>query len=524
MNAVIGMAQLALATDLNSEQRDYLETVKSSGESLLNLLNDILDFSKVEARQIKLEDVPFDIQDISKQVLGNVGFLAQTKGLELAWELDPDIPLSIIGDPFRLRQILVNLINNAIKFTEKGEIAVQVKLIKQADDSEEAQGNQEESGYILQFLVRDSGIGLSEEQKKIIFNPFIQADASTSRKFGGTGLGLSISKQLVEMMGGQIWIESPAPGPSIPGAGPGTAFNFTAHFGIDKAQVQKKEILPEKLRGLHTLIVDDSATNRFIFHKYLEKWGMIPEEVASGEDAFSVISKAREDKKIFSLILMDMNMPGMSGIQVTDKLNKQGLLKDIVVIMLASGLKEEDRKLAEEAGIREVLRKPVVPSQLLEAIKSGLGLGFSEQKVAAANEIEKAVTPTPEGIKKLRILLAEDNKVNQKVASTMLTKRGHSVIIVENGKQALDILSRESFDLILMDIQMPEMDGYEATRAIREREKTTGFHIPIVAMTAHALKGDREKCIEAGMDDYIAKPIKMEELFKAVEGRGGNHG
>ncbi|MBU4311635.1 MAG: response regulator [Candidatus Omnitrophica bacterium] len=518
MNAVIGMAQLALATDLNPEQRDYLKTVKSSGESLLNLLNDILDFSKVEARQVKLEDVPFDIQDVLKQVLDNVGFLAQTKGLELVWEIDPEIPFSLIGDPFRLRQILVNFINNAVKFTEKGEILVRVQLLKQAVDTAGLQEAEQDSGCVLQFLVRDSGIGLSSEQQKLIFNPFTQADASTSRKYGGTGLGLSISKQLVEMMGGQIWIESPAPGPSIPGAGPGTAFNFTAHFGVDKTQVQKKDILPKKLQGLHALIVDDSATNRFIFHKYLEKWGMIPEEAVSGEDAFSAVSKDREDKKPFSLILMDMNMPGMSGIQVTNKLNKQGLLKDIVVIMLASGLKEEDRKLAGEAGIREVLRKPVVPSQLLEAIKRGLG--FSEQKVAAANEIEKAVTPTLEGIKKLRILLAEDNKVNQKVASTMLTKRGHSVIIVENGKQALDILSRESFDLILMDVQMPEMDGYEATRAIREREKTTGFHIPIIAMTAHALKGDREKCIEAGMDDYIPKPIKMEELFKAVEGKG----
>ncbi len=518
MNAVIGMAQLALATDLNSEQKDYIETIKSSGESLLNLLNDILDFSKVEARQIRLEDVSFDIRDVFKQVLDNVGFLASTKGLELVWEIDPEIPSSLIGDPFRLRQILVNFINNAVKFTEKGEILARVQFLKHSADTAGRQEVEPDSGCVLQFLVRDSGIGLSSEQQKLIFNPFTQADASTSRKYGGTGLGLSISKQLVEMMGGQIWIESPAPGLSVPDAGPGTAFNFTARFGVDQTRGQMKEILPEKLQGLRALIVDDSATNRFIFRGYLERWGMIPAEAISGENAFSAVSKAGEDKKPFSLILMDMNMPGMSGIQAADKLNKQGLMKDIVTIMLASGLKEGDYKLAEEAGIKEVLRKPVVPSQLLEAIKKGLG--FSEQKLAAANETEKAVTPTAEGIKKLRILLAEDNKVNQKVASTMLTKRGHLVTIAENGKQALDILSRELFDLVLMDIQMPEMDGYEATRVIRQQEKTAGAHIPIIAMTAHALKGDREKCIEAGMDDYIAKPIKMEELFKVVEGRG----
>jgi len=386
MSGIIGMSDLLSDTELTPQQKEYIRTVKSSGESLLGIINDILDFSKVEAGQIVLENIPFDLQEVFKNTSDSVGILAANKGLELIWQIDLNVPTRLIGDSFRLRQILVNLINNAIKFTEKGEIAVKVQVLKkQRTGSKEYHISELEKKYVLQFSVRDTGIGLSPEQQKNIFNPFSQADTSTSRKYGGTGLGLSIVKRLVELMGGQIWVESPAPSSDLPGAEAGSIFYFTTYFDMDKK-----------------------------------------------------ISPKDPDLKLKTI---------------------------------------------------EEMKKPVINKK---------------------------------PIKSLHILLAEDNKINQKVASAMLTKRGHKVIIAENGKEALNIIAHESFDLILMDVQMPEMDGYEATRRIREQEKNTDRHIPIIAMTAHALKGDREKCIASGMDDYISKPIKMQELFKVVEEESKN--
>ncbi len=516
MNGITGMAELALTTNLNPEQREYIKTIESSSELLLSIINDILDFSRVEAGQVVLENIPFDIQDVFKNTLESIGFAAADKGLELIWQIEPDVPTYLTGDPNRLRQILVNLLNNAFKFTEKGEIAARVKVIE-GTHSEEHELPQSGKKCVLQFSVRDSGIGLSQKQQKVIFQPFAQADTSTSRKYGGTGLGLSIVKRLVELMGGQVWIESPAPGPVSPGAGPGTIFHFTACFDVDEKGMEEKTIAPESLQGLRVLIVDDNSTNRLIFHKYIESWKMIPEELDSGEKVSAVIKEGGRAGKPFSVLLLDMHMPGMDGFQVVDELKKEDLLKDIRVIILTSSEKKGDRNRAKEAGVSYFLVKPVTPSRLLESISEALGR--AEAKKVTARESEEAVI-SEKPIKSLQVLLAEDNKTNQKVASNMLTKRGHKVTVAENGKEVLDIIARQSFDLILMDVQMPEIDGYQATRKIRKQEKNTGTHISIIAMTAHALKGDREKCIEAGMDSYISKPVKMQELFRVIESGG----
>jgi len=379
MNGVIGMSELALSTELSSEQREYVETIKSSGELLVGIINDILDFSKIEAGQIILEEIPFDLYDVLKKTVNSIGVLIKDKGINLVEDIAPHVPRYFIGDPLRLRQILTNLLSNATKFTETGRIEMAVQVIKGSADPSGTPNIKTKDQYLLQFSVRDTGIGLTPKQQKVIFNPFSQADTSTTRKYGGTGLGLSIVKRMVELMGGQIWVESPAPGPTASSEGPGTIFYFTISFKTASDEVEiEKQIPDEKLK--ETMI-------------------------------------------------------------------------------------------------------------------------------------------SPKTVESLKILLAEDNKINQVVATKMLTKRGHSVTVAENGKEVLDLLSQRSFDLVLMDVQMPEMDGYEATRAIREEEGKSGSHIRIIAMTAHALKGDREKCIETGMDDYITKPIKMERLFEVVEGK-----
>ncbi len=517
MNGIIGMAELALATDLSPEQAEYIKTIESSSEVLLGIINDILDFSKVEAGQVVLENIPFDIEDVFKHTLESIGFVVANKGLELIWQIEPDVPTHLGGDPNRLRQILVNLLNNAIKFTEKGEIAARVQVLEQGVHSGEHESSESRKKCVLQFSVRDTGIGLSPEQQEAIFEPFAQADTSTSRRYGGTGLGLSIVKRLVALMGGQIWIESPAPGLVLAGAGPGTIFHFTVRVDVHEKGPEEEAVVLERPEDLHVLTVDDNPTNRLMFHKYIESWKMIPEELDGGEKVSALIREARKAGRPFSVLLLDMYMPGMDGFQVVDELKKEDLLKDITVIILTSGERKGDRKRAEEAGISHFLVKPVTASSLLEAISEALGR--AEARKAAAKEPEEAVMGE-KPVESLQVLLAEDNEVNQMVASNMLTKMGHKVAIVENGKEVLDIIAREPFDLILMDVQMPEMDGYQATRKIREQEKNTGAHIPIIAMTAHALKGDREKCIEAGMDDYVSKPVKMQKLSRAIQRRG----
>ncbi|MCQ9206712.1 MAG: CHASE3 domain-containing protein [Omnitrophica bacterium] len=505
MTGIIGMSDLLSDTELNSQQREYLKTIRSSGETLLSTINDILDFSKAEAGQVVLEKIPFDLQNVFKNTSDNVGILAANKSLELIWEVDPDVPTHLIGDPFRLTQVLINLVNNAIKFTKKGEVVVGVQALKQKEKGS------------LRFSVRDTGIGLSQKQQENIFKPFSQADTSVSREYGGTGLGLSIVMRLVELMGGKIWTESPAPGQSLTGAGPGSIFYFTANFDIDEKGPQEKTVDLKDLQGLRILIVDDNRTNRLVFHKYSKSWKMFPDELASGEKVVDVLKEAKRIGRPFRVLLLDIHMPGMDGFQVADKLKNENLLKDLAAIVLTSGEKKGDRERAKKIGISYFLVKPVTPSRLLDAIAGALGR--PEYELVTAKETEKTAI-SKKAAKPLCILLAEDNKINQKVVSTMLAKRGHKVTIVENGKEALKVITEQAFDLILMDVQMPQMDGYQATGKIRHEEKNTKKHMPIIAMTAHALKGDREKCIEAGMDDYISKPVKIQELVKVVE-KGG---
>jgi signal transduction histidine kinase/DNA-binding response OmpR family regulator len=514
MNGIIGMTDLMLDADLPQEQREYINTIKLSSETLLSIINDILDFSKIEARQIILENESFDLHDVFKRVLENIGLMAGDKGLELILAIEPDIPRYLIGDELRLRQILVNLLSNAVKFTEKGEIVAKVRFAERSS-AKNKQLPQEAKICALHFLISDTGIGLAPDAKKRIFEPFAQADTSTSRRFGGTGLGLSIVKRLVEMMGGRIWVEDGVPGPVLPGAGAGSVFNFTARFEVTRESFQKKSTPSVvDLKGVRILVVDDNVTNRLIMRKQAESWNMEVEEIDNGGMACAALDKAKKAGNPFSLILLDLYMPGMDGFQVLDKLKDAGLLQDISIIMLTSGEKKGHRASAKKIGVKQFLLKPVTPSQLLESITSALSKPGPKMP---DTEKPGKISATEKIVKTLQVLLVEDNRINQIVASKMLTKRGYNVVIAETGKQALENIAHEVFDLILMDIQLPDMDGYEATRRTRENEKNTGGHVPIIAMTAHALKGDREKCIAAGMDNYISKPVEMKKLYEIID-------
>jgi len=495
LNGVIGMTELALQTDLTEEQRDFLETAKNSADALLTLINDILDFSKIEAGQLTLETIDFGLRTTVESALEPLAVKAHQKGLELAADIRPDVPEAVRGDPTRLRQVLVNLVGNAIKFTEKGEVVVTVDPVAENDEQVE-----------LHFAVSDTGIGIPPEKLETIFEAFAQADGSTTRKYGGTGLGLAISHQLVEMMGGRIWVESEL--------GKGTTFHFTVKFGLQPVP-EKFTPSPETIRleGMRVLVVDDNATNRKILEEILAQWGMRVTAVENGPKALEAFREAESANQPFGLVLLDSQMPEMDGFTVAEHLKKMEPVPPPTVMMLTSTGQKGDVARCKEVGISAYLVKPIKQSQLFDAIMSSM------RYAAVEPEPKKVITKytIEETRKKLRILLAEDNPVNQKLAIAMLHKRGHEVAAVENGRQALEMLEREPFDLVLMDVQMPEMDGFTATRIIREREKATGRHIPIVAMTAHALKGDRERCIEAGMDDYVSKPIKRLQLYETIE-------
>ncbi len=500
MNGVIGMTELLSGTALDEAQRKYVSRIKSSGEALLNIINDILDFSKIEAGQIKLENIPFNIHETLRDIGEDIGFLAADKDLELIWNIALGLPENLTGDPYRLRQILVNLVNNSLKFTSKGEIELK---IEPAEIKNEA--------CCVYFSVRDTGTGISKEAQKKIFSPFEQADMSTTRKFGGTGLGLSIVKRFVEMMGGEIWVESPAPVPVLPGAGAGSVFHFRIWFKLDKEFAPKRNKVNIDLDGKRVLIIDDNATNRLVFSQYVKGWNMAPEELESGKDVLDILQEAKRGGKPFSLLLLDYHLPEMDGFEIAGLLKRSGWMKELKVIMLTSGEKKNDRIRATELGIGYFMFKPVTPSELLHGIMQVFDGGAGKGEEPAAHKSSPGDGPGG-----LKILLAEDNAINKEVASDMLKQLGHEVVIVENGFEALEAAKKGPFDCILMDMQMPRMDGFEATRRIREMEKTGSGHIPIIAMTAHALKGDREKCIEAGTDDYISKPVKMQALSSVL--------
>jgi PAS domain S-box-containing protein len=511
MNGILGMTELALQTDLNREQREYLTMVRSSADALVAVINDILDFSKIEARKLQLDSVRFDLRDVLGETMRSLALRATEKGLELAWTVAPEVPESIVGDPGRLRQILLNLVGNAIKFTERGEVVVSVQ-----EDREQRTENRKDSdsssvlcplfSVLLTFEVRDTGIGIPPDKLQAIFEAFTQVDASTTRKYGGTGLGLTISRQLVQLMEGRIWAESEA--------GKGSTFRFTARFGLgDAPEVRARPADPEVLRGLSVLVVDDNATNRRILVDMVTNWRMRPRAADCGREALRLLSEAAADGQPYPLVLLDGHMPEMDGFTLAAEIRRIDELEGTTILMLTSAGQPDDVARCRELGIGAYLMKPIKQSDLLNTILLALGHLSKAVRVGADADGEET-SPQP----RLRILLAEDHPINQTLATRLLEKQGHTVTVAASGREALALLEQRSFDLVLMDVQMPEMDGLEATACIRRQESGTDRHVPILAMTAHAMKGDRERCLAAGMDGYVSKPIQSRELYEAIAG------
>jgi signal transduction histidine kinase/DNA-binding response OmpR family regulator/HPt (histidine-containing phosphotransfer) domain-containing protein len=491
MNGIIGMTELALETELTDEQRDYLATVRSSAEALLIIINDVLDFSKIEAGKFSFEQTEFSLEESLGETMKSLALRAHEKGLELTYQLADDLPPVITGDPTRLRQVLVNLVGNAVKFTEKGEVAVLI-----------AQEARMPGETVLHFQVKDTGIGIPLDKQKTIFEPFDQGDSSTTRKYGGTGLGLAISSRLVNGMGGQLWVESTF--------GSGTTFHFTSTFKIATVRPADIGLGPETLRDMPALVLDDNLTNRRILEHILQKWSMQVHSVSNGRDALREVEAAYARGAPFRLLLIDGHMPEMDGFDFAAHLQHAPMAAEASVMMLTSGEGHGDIARCKELGISSYLIKPVRKLELLQAILRALGKDKQEFPMPLA-PIGPRSTSMP-----VRILLAEDNLVNQRLAVRVLEKAGHTVRLVHNGREAVSEFEARGFDLVLMDVQMPEMDGLEATSAIRDLERQSGTHIPIIAMTAHALKGDRERCLNAGMDDYLAKPIRRQDLATLI--------
>ncbi len=496
MNGIIGMTELALGTPLTAEQRDYLQTVRTSAASLLQILNDILDFSKIESRRLRLESVAFVLADVVNEALRPLAVRADQRSLELLVDIDSAVPSALVGDPLRLRQILVNLVGNAIKFTERGHVLVAIR-----PDSDDDTG-------MLRFSVSDTGIGIAPEHHEAIFEAFSQADGSTTRKFGGTGLGLAISSTLVSMMHGRMWVES--------AQGEGSTFHFTARFGIGpEAQMLRDRRLPP---GLRVLVVDDNPVNRRILVGQLTRWNVSPIVASGGPEALDVLSGLTRKNERVDLIVLDAQMPGMDGFELAREIGKRSDLAGATIMMLTSSGRYDDANLCRELGIVACLTKPVASFDLHAAICSVIEREPEPSTPVAPSSATAQPIETPKALTR-KVLLAEDNIVNQRVAVGLLNRRGHVVTVVTNGQEAVEAVAREQFDIVLMDLQMPVMGGIEATRAIRDRERDLALdRIRIVAMTAHAMSGDRERCLAAGMDGYLSKPTESRALFAEVEG------
>jgi PAS domain S-box-containing protein len=518
MNGIIGMTDLALDTELTTDQREYLEMVKSSADYLMAVINDILDFSKIEAAKLDLDPIDFNLRDHLDDTVTTLALRAHTQGLELACHVFDNVPDALIGDPGRLRQVLVNLIGNAVKFTSVGEVVLSVaveagndKCGMMNEESRTESGMQPSSFCILHFRVRDTGIGIPSEKLGLLFQAFSQVDSSTTRKYGGTGLGLAISSQLVRLMGGRMWVESEQ--------GRGSTFHFTARFGLSNSPAPRQATVGlARARELAVLVVDDNATNRRILHEILTLWGLMPTAAGSGREALALMHRAAEAGEPFPLVLLDNMMPEMDGFMLAEEIRNHPGLAGSTLMMLSSADRRDNAVRCRELGVTAYLTKPIRRAELLSAILAVVGDPGGE-KVRAGSGVRSAIG---RGERPLRLLLTEDNLVNQKLAIRLLEKRGHSVVVAGTGREALEALAGESFDVVLMDVQMPEMDGFEATSVIREREKATGGHVPIIAMTAHAMKGDRERCLQVGMDGYISKPLHANELFEAVESLAGS--
>lgn len=496
MNGIIGMTELALDTSLTAEQREYLDTVRFSADALLRIINDILDFSKIEAGRLELDPHSFRLRESLGDTMKSLAVRAHEKQLELLWHTLPDVPDRLIGDAGRIRQILVNLTGNAIKFTERGEVEVRVELVTRT-----------ETHSRLRFSVRDTGIGISPDKQSAVFEAFVQADASTSRSYGGTGLGLSISRQLVRMMGGELKLNSLD--------GEGSTFYFEIDLPLSPADTDLDAADAGEvgdLTGVRVLVVDDNQTNRRILEEVLKHWNMIPTLAGSGSAALDVMRQMTQLGSPFELVLTDCHMPEMDGFMFAEALKKSPELSSCTIMMLTSADRQGAYERCHQIGIEATLLKPVKQSELRRSIVAILSRTVRPVRVSSATP-KATITPSS---RRLRILLAEDNPVNQLLAVRVLHKLGHEVRTVENGQLALDALRENEFDVVLMDIQMPVLDGFQTTTAIREQEQSSGHHQLIVAMTAHAMSGDRERCLAAGLDDYVAKPISIALLSEAL--------
>ena len=494
MNGILGMTELALSTELTNEQSEFLGMVKSSAEALLVILNDILDYSKIEADKMILDPVAFNLSEMVGDAMKSMAVVAHKKGLELAVDIAPEVPPDLFGDSARLRQVILNLVGNAIKFSNAGEVEVSVNL----HEIHEEQAS-------LVFSVRDTGIGIPAEVQARLFQPFEQADSSTTRHYGGTGLGLAICKRIVELMGGRIWVESRA--------GEGSTFFFTVGLGI--SQVRRVTPAPADLNGLRALVIDDNATNRRILVELTQRWGIRTDAADSGRAGLESLERAANSSDPYDVILLDEQMPGMGGFEVIERIQSQPNLQGPTILMLTSSDQTTSAVRCHGLGISAYSIKPVKSSELLSMISRAVGSAAPQKMVRAARSVNAATAVTSGGEKSLLVLVAEDNPVNQKVTVAMLERLGHRPVVAADGLEAIAKWSETVFDLILMDVQMPNMDGLDATRQIRALE-SDGRRIPIIAMTAHAMSGDRERCLEAGMDDYVSKPVTRARLEQAL--------
>ncbi len=494
MNAVMGMTELILDTKLSPEQREYLNIINASSDSLLSLLNDILDFSKIEARKLELESIPFSLSNIIGDTVKTLQHRACQKGINLLYEVPEDIPDVLKGDPSRLRQVLINLMSNSIKFTDDGTVMVRIEMESQTDDA-----------VTLHFSVVDDGIGIKPDKQRVIFESFTQAESSTTRTYGGTGLGLAISAQLVDLMQGKIWVESEE--------GQGSAFHFTGVFEKGPATNPRSSLASaHELRGLQVLIVDDSESARRTLVESFNDTGVEPVAVSNSIEAVAALHASVADGRPYTIAMVDIQMPDTDGFDLAKKIRADPVIGQTRIVLITAAGQRGDAARSRKLGIEGYLIKPVEPRDLLEAIRVVMALPEdAENRPLVTRHFLK------ERRRQLNILLAEDDDANRRLAIHLLQKRGHSVTAVKNGEEAVDTLSNGGFDLVLMDLEMPEMDGFEATAAIREREAAGADHVPIIALTAHSMKGDRERCLAAGMDDYLSKPIKAADLFQKIE-------